>query len=321
MEGLVSKTATIRFLKDGLYGGWDKDFAHGVQDKRVFRRRAGDSLEIDDGAINSPVLKQLVDAGCVEILKIDDVPGASPFDKSTLSERLDLAEGAQFQIDMLAPMGTAVLTHSRDPGGVDNPKRIVQVLRKFQPLGTNLAVGMTPYDPLNFSTFDANINDANLLNFWYNNSSFGPTGKWIGLDNTTPLTATHAKWYDYHASSIYQPTQYRIEGSANGTTWTTLADISSPTYAPSNTTTGHLVDLGGPQTYRYFRWFCVTGENLNFVIISEFELYNAPSPPIWSRPSGGVYRGEFTSDTQTSIINESGMTEDLLVNILFVDRV
>jgi hypothetical protein len=319
----MSKTAKIVFLKEGLFGGWNKDFAHGKdsQDLRVRKRFPGETLEINEGSIDSPILKDLVNRGCVRIIEVDDIPGNVPFDRININNRLNGLEGAQFEILNIPSGGSSLLTHSKDPGGVLKPKRIVQVVRKMLPLGINLATAMTPYDPLNFSTFDSRINDGNLINFWYNNSSFGPAGKWIGLDNGAPITITHAVWYDYHASQIYRPIQYRIDGSNDGAIWTPLIDILNPPYRPSTTTSGHLVDLGGPQTYRYFRWFCVTGTNVNFVIIAEMLLYNVTSPAVWVKPSGDIYRAELTSLNTTTVINSGTQTEDLLVNISGVNNV
>lgn len=312
----MSKTVRIRYLKDGLYGGWDKGFAHGVQDKRVFRRIAGQEQDIDEGAIDSPVLKQLVTEGCIQIISVDDVPGDSPYDKSSIVKDITRIQGAQYIFYNVAIGASQTLNHSPDP----DFKRVTQALKAVTPLGTNLALAMTSYDPNNYSTFDNNVNDGNLLNFWYNNSSVGSAGKWIGLDNGSPITVTHAKWYDYSATSIYQPTQYRIEGSNNGSTWTTLVDISSPPYLPSTTSDGHLVDLGGSQTYRYFRWYCVTGNNPTYVIIAELELYNVTDPDIWTCDSSGCFKVEYLNETQTRITNDSGSEQDVLVNILLVDK-
>lgn len=127
---------------------------------------------------------------------------------------------------------------------------------------TNLAVGAAVSAS---SGVDAgNATDANLTTGW--TASGGTFPQWIQVDfgsNKSVVRATQKFWED--DGTVFK---YKIEGSTNGTTWTTLADRTGGV-------TGNFRDEAITGSYRYVR-LTITGMNLSHYANSlEFAVYGS----------------------------------------------
>ncbi len=133
------------------------------------------------------------------------------------------------------------------------------------PGGTNLAIGATANSSDN-SRPPSLGNDNNTTTYWYNQSGGTPAGQWWSVDLGAPKTVMQAQinWY----SAGYRATTMRIEGSADGTTWTTVATVT-----PAGT-----VDETwsfAPTTFRYWRYYCVAGANPSYFVLREGRFFEA----------------------------------------------
>lgn len=213
----------------------------------------------------------------------------------------------------LAAGAEVAITHSAD---VDpKPHRRVDVWKQQLQLDTNLASSLTHVD-VAWSTTEVNLNDGSQNSFCFNNSQTNPAGKYFELDAGAgnDVTATHARWFDY-PNGAYGPAHYKIQGSNDGTNWDDLADISSAIPHRPAGSDGHVVDLGGSQTYRYWRWHCVTGKNAAYVIINELELYFVTGTAPWVPATEDVVI-KSDSATQTTVCNKSGQANTFLITVM-----
>ena len=76
-----------------------------------------------------------------------------------------------------------------------------------------------------------------------------------------------------------------------------------------------MIDFGGPKTFRYFRWLCIAGNNTNYVLITELELYNVSGNPVWRNPEPTDVQIDFIDNTNTCITNLLPVTKKFSVNI------
>lgn len=123
-------------------------------------------------------------------------------------------------------------------------------------------------DPTNISTNEAALIDGNLTNLHYHNSSTGSANKElaaIDLGSSLPVSGVNVHWWN----NTYTASDYKIQGSNDGTTWT---DLST-----GNNSTGMVGTAANPQvlaitgSWRYLRVFCVTGNNATWCVISELQ--------------------------------------------------
>ncbi|MDA9129059.1 discoidin domain-containing protein [Candidatus Gracilibacteria bacterium] len=126
-------------------------------------------------------------------------------------------------------------------------------------------------DPDNSSTADANIRNNDYTDLIYNNSSAGSANKSlpaIDLGAVLPLGAVRMYWW---SPASYGVTNGKIQGSVNGTTWTDLVTGIVKTSGA----TGDFDDYTVTGSYRYVRFFSVTGVNATWFTMSEIEAFGA----------------------------------------------
>lgn len=206
------------------------------------------------------------------------------------------------QFDIQIPNGwQQVISHRAD----NNYRRITQVFYKDSQL-ENLAEWASPYDPEGFSSLDERINDGSLRTVWSNNLVTPSSDKWIWLDFWTPTTIDKVEILWRTASRI--ATQYRIDHSDDWTNWT-LWNVETGNYG-----SGSQEIIFSPITARYFRFYCVTWQNNNRVMVRELRMFDVQgTPEKWHHVNNTVY----LSPTETLITNETWEDRDMRVNILY----
>lgn len=215
------------------------------------------------------------------------------------------ADSNIIQFTATIPAGTTrSFSHAPDP----DLKRITNVLKLEIP-DTLVSPGWTPYDPMNYSSLDANINDQNVSTIWYNNTSMGPTNKWIGFDSGTTATLEKFTIYDYQSAPIYVCTAMEFESSADGTNWTSQMSITGHAYNASGTT----YTFPNPITDQYFRLRCLTPTNSSWWVVSGLDLFEMPGRQQWVSPSNIKLKIE--TATETTVTN-NGADADFKINIL-----
>ena len=60
--------------KEVYIGGFDKDFAHKMPAKRPFTLKPFEKREVDDGSLNSPILRDLVEKRILEVVDVENIP-------------------------------------------------------------------------------------------------------------------------------------------------------------------------------------------------------------------------------------------------------
>jgi hypothetical protein len=148
--------------------------------------------------------------------------------------------------------------------------KFINATYQFTNIGTEVPLSGT-IDPDNVSSDDANLIDNNLNNLCYNDNSIGSANKGsVGIDTDgvggVPTVEIVRVWW---WSNSFIATNFKIQGSNNGTTWTDiLTNLDS--IGKQGTFTEH--NLGGTN-FRYYRVFTVTGLNTSFVVLSEMKAY------------------------------------------------
>lgn len=76
-----------------LAGGWDKGYASKPTQKRNYRLEPNEELVIDDGALSSPVLQDLVERQLISVISVSNIPqlqdDLDPRDLDLIVTRLD----------------------------------------------------------------------------------------------------------------------------------------------------------------------------------------------------------------------------------------
>ncbi len=140
-------------------------------------------------------------------------------------------------------------------------------------------------DPDNNSTNDANMIDNNYTNLVYNNSNQWSANKSlpaIDLGSSQVVWTVRLHWWN---PQTYGTTNWTIQWSNNGTTWTNLATwIVKNSWATWDTT-----DHSVSGSWRYLRFFNVTWQNVNWVVLSETEAFGSGS---WTSINHHVFNRE-----------------------------
>ena len=126
-------------------------------------------------------------------------------------------------------------------------------------------------DPDNTSTWDASLIDNNYTSLTYNNSSQGSANKSlpaIDLWSSTNLWSVRIYWWN---PQTYGTTNWNIQWSNNGTTWANLATW----IVKSTGATGDFTDHPITGSWRYIRFFNITGLNTDWVTLGEIEAFQA----------------------------------------------
>jgi hypothetical protein len=112
--------------------------------------------------------------------------------------------------------------------------------------------------------------DYAMLSYWYyyNNGGYP---EWIKYELTTAKAATKYKMTNYPGSATYYPTQWKLQGSNNDSSWTDLDTRSGVTW----TTGGETKEFtfSNSTEYKYYRWYIEAGENSTQILITELELF------------------------------------------------
>jgi hypothetical protein len=164
-------------------------------------------------------------------------------------------------------------------------------------------------DPTNVSTGEANLINNNYTDLVYNNSSSGTTNKplpGIDLGSSQLVSIIRVHWW---TSNTYMATDYSIQGSNDGTNWTDVASGLSSTGM-----SGQAIDTVVNATYRYWRVFCVKGENGSWVTISEIEAFGTGSTIQESIINNDNISIICDTTTNTISIEVQSGSENLIIN-------
>lgn len=96
--------------------------------------------------------------------------------------------------------------------------------------------------------------NSSLVSFW---SSNGALPQWIQIDVGSSQLASKYMVQNRWDNATNQPTAWTLEGSNNGSTWTS---VDSRTKAVGVGGAVYFYDMTSPGTYRYWRW-TITGSN------------------------------------------------------------
>ena len=188
--------------------------------------------------------------------------------------------------------------------------------------------GGTGWDPGNVSTGEANINNGNLSDLVYNNSSTGNTsGLIFGIDLGSATAITAMRRYDYNAS--YYDTQWEFIGTndslagkdtagryPNGSPldWEVIFSTTQSAYASPTTP---FFQTFTEKTYRYYGVRCVSSFNATYSIVSELELLTGTLATVEKELIKGTeYDYNILSPTSIEISNKTGQAKTLKVVVV-----
>ncbi len=170
-------------------------------------------------------------------------------------------------------------------------------------------------DPTSCCRRDSRLRNNNNFDLYYNNFDPGSSNQELGgidLGSSQTVSTIRINWY----ACYYTSANFRIEGSNNGSSWTTVASGLSTTTSVGCSTGNYPEDYsvsGG--TYRYWRMFNVTGTHSTWIAISEVEAFSAASGDVVEEDNGGNL--DFTNSS-IDIGQDSGGS-DQTVGIRFKD--
>lgn len=193
---------------------------------------------------------------------------------------------------------TYVVNHEPDPDTV----RVVSVKYDAIDPGPEVWGAWTPYDPNNYSTTEANINDWNFWNFRYNNSSSWPTWKRVWIDLWSSKIIESVKVFDYSSWDTYIANDFNIDYSDDGTNWSTASSIVWHNYSPESQW-GASYSFPA-QSWRYWRIVCVTPNNSSWWVLSELQIFEQwNNDPYWLQAPLSDIR--LISSTVTEVVNNT----------------
>ena len=161
------------------------------------------------------------------------------------------------------------------------------------------------WDPQNKSTGEANVNNGNYSDLFYNNSLTGNTaGTIFGIDMGAPTAVSAMRRYDYNAS--YYDTEWEFIGT-NDATGATYTVIFTATQTSANLTPNPYFRAFSEQTFRYWGYRCVSSFNATYTIISEMELMTGTLATVEKELVLGTdYSVNKLNDTQIEVKNLTG---------------
>jgi len=163
-------------------------------------------------------------------------------------------------------------------------------------------------DPDNVSSNDANLINWNLIDLCYNDISPWSANKslpWIDLWSSIAIERIDL----YRWSTTYLSTDFKIQGSNNGTTWTDVV-------INQQSTAVWLQSIPVSGTYRYWRLFNVTGTNATYVVLSEMKAFGVW---VWSTIYSAINNSEVElkqSGSDVIITNNINQWLDFIINYL-----
>lgn len=145
----------------------------------------------------------------------------------------------------------------------------VRAWAEFAPVGDEI----TPtgvFDPANVATDEANLINGDLTDLTYNNLSAGTNNKAMpAIDLGSAQTVSLVKVYWWN--NAYTASNYTLQGSVDGSTWTDLATGLNSTGIVGTSNNPQEINVSG--AWRYLRVLCVTGNNASFCGLSEMEAF------------------------------------------------
>ena len=150
---------------------------------------------------------------------------------------------------------------------------------------TNLVVGVSPTCSSTYPGFDCNATaDQNNNTFWV---ATGITNEWIKFNLGSAQGSDHATmvWQNYNGTQ-QRVTDFKVQGSSNGTDWTDIASVSTDTSncnsdSPAQQCTTSVSYTG--VAYQYWR-FLMNGTNSQCVV-HEVYLYGGSVPTPSTAPT------------------------------------
>lgn len=203
-----------------------------------------------------------------------------------------------------------VVSHSADA----DFKRVVSVIehlsafRRLNPVTTAPTAnaiassswpGDDPWEAFRFDSPSLSLTDK-----WSSASGTG-TGAWVGWNFGA---ATEVAGVRFHQHAGYCPTTISIQGSNNGTTWTTVSTIT-----PQNSSTYQSYSFTAA-TYTYWRLLS-NGMSQGTEFIIGGLAFLSPADPITRSAPTADYTVEYTATT-TQVTRVASGSEQITVNVL-----
>ena len=141
-------------------------------------------------------------------------------------------------------------------------------------------------DPTGVSRREWRLIDNNYFNLVYNYYDSGSSNQElpaIDLGSAQTVDTIRINWY----SCYYTSTNFRIEGSNNGSTWTTVSSGLSTTSSVGCSLGNYPEDYAVSGSYRYWRIYNVTGQHPTWIALSEMEAYSAASGDVVEQQGPG----------------------------------
>jgi hypothetical protein len=136
----------------------------------------------------------------------------------------------------------------------------------------------------------------------------------IDLGSSQSVDTIRINWY----TSYYTSQNFRLEGSNNGSSWTTVADGLSTTVSVGTSQGDYPEDYPVSGTYRYWRMFNITGTHSTWIALSEMEAFAAASGDVVEQASTGGLN--FSSDDIELTENSGQQSVGLRFNNVNVDQ-
>ncbi len=196
----------------------------------------------------------------------------------------------------------------------------LQPAGSYTPGSTNLSIGATALAS-DTTRAPSEGNDNSTSTFWYNQGESSSANQWWAVDLGSPTTVMRAQinWY----STSYHATTMRIEGSNDGSNWTTVSTVNPV----GGDTTDETWDFT-PATFRYWRFFCVTGQNATYFVIREgrfFEAlgggYSATPAYVTTRPGKSLVTSPWSQINSVDVVENQPASTELRYLFSFDDGV
>lgn len=152
------------------------------------------------------------------------------------------------------------------------PRNILDVYIEDPYAGTVELNRTGTIDTTNVSTLDDNLINNDETDLCYNNSSQGSSNKPLpAIDLGSPQSVDSISLFWWPTTQAYNPSNYSIQASNNGTSFTDIVTGLDATGINGEQS----ISVSG--TYRFWRMFCVSGNNATWVVLSEMRAYQASS--------------------------------------------
>lgn len=156
-------------------------------------------------------------------------------------------------------------------------------------------------DPTNVSTGENNLINGNTTDLVYNNSSAGSSNKELpAVDlGAQKLVQNILVWF---WNNTYTSSNYKIQGSNDLNEWIDIQTGLNSTGIVGTNQNPQNIQIDA--SFRYFRLFCVQGNNATWCVISEMKLFE----------SGAVQKKNIFDYSNIELIENEGEGELKIVN-------